>query len=284
MARTLVAPGRVRAAVEAQGLEALHFPVGVMLPRIDSPPTATTIHDLQHEEFPEFFSAGQRAYRRRVYGWTIDRSRVLVAISEYVRGMLIERHGVYAERVVTIHHGIDHDLFSPGSEERQPFLVYPANRWPHKNHDRLLDAVTLVRRERPELRLVLTGAGHDGRGLPDWVDARGRVSDEELADLYRSAAALVFPSLSEGFGLPPLEAMACGCPVAVARAASLPEVCGDAAVYFDPTSVEDIARGIDDVLAGPPTGGIEQAARFTWDECAHRHDAVYRQLQAMGGR
>ena len=284
MARTLAAPGRVRAAVEAQGFEALHFPVGVMLPRIDSPPTATTIHDLQHEEFPEFFSAGQRAYRRRVYGWTIDRSRVLVAISEYVRGLLIERHGVYPERVVTIHHGIDHDLFSPGAGEHRPFLIYPANRWPHKNHDRLLDAVALVRRERPDLRLVLTGAGHDGVGLPDWVDARGRVGDEELVELYRTAAALVFPSLSEGFGLPPLEAMACGCPVAVSRAASLPEVCGDAAVYFDPSSVEDIARGIDEVLASPPTGGIEQAARFTWDECARRHDAVYRQLQAMSGR
>src|SRR5262245_52455742 len=94
MARTLVAPGRVRAALEAQGLDAVHFPVGVMLPRIDDPPTATTIHDLQHEEFPEFFSAGQRAYRRRVYGWTIDRSRVLIAISDYVRGLLIDRHGV----------------------------------------------------------------------------------------------------------------------------------------------------------------------------------------------
>jgi glycosyltransferase involved in cell wall biosynthesis len=278
MARTLVAPGRLRAVVEAQGLDALHFPVGVMLPRVDSPPTATTIHDLQHEEFPEFFSRGQQAYRRRVYGWTIDRSRVLIAISEHVRGLLIERHGVYPERVVTIHHGIDHDLFSPRTDDRRPFLVYPANHWPHKNHDRLLEAVALVRRERPELGLVLTGVGLGGWSVPDWVDVRGRVSDEELVELYRTAAALVFPSLSEGFGLPPLEAMACGCPVAVSSAASLPEVCGDAAVYFDPTSVEDIARGIDDVLADPPMGGVEQAARFTWDECARRHDAVYRHL------
>jgi glycosyltransferase involved in cell wall biosynthesis len=267
--------------VESQGLAALHFPVGVMLPRVDDPPAATTIHDLQHEEFPEFFSAGQRAYRRRVYGWTIDRSRVLIAISEYVRGLLIERHGVYPDRVVTIHHGIDHDLFSPAPVEREPFLIYPANRWRHKNHDRLLEAVALVRRERPQLRLVLTGAGHDGRRLPEWVDARGRVDDEELVGLYRSAAAMVFPSLSEGFGLPPLEAMACACPVAVARAASLPEVCGDAAVYFDPASVEDIARGIDTVLRNPPPGGVDRAARFTWDECAHRHDAVYRDLAEM---
>jgi glycosyltransferase involved in cell wall biosynthesis len=74
--------------------------------------------------------------------------------------------------------------------------------------------------------------------------------------------------------------MACGCPVACSRVASLPEVCGDAAVYFDPESIEDIARGIGEVLTRPPTGGIERAARFTWDECARRHDAVYRELGA----
>ena len=74
--------------------------------------------------------------------------------------------------------------------------------------------------------------------------------------------------------------MACGCPVAVSRVASLPEVCGDAAVYFDPTSVEDIARGIADVLDHPPEGGPERAARFTWDEFARRHDAVYGELAA----
>jgi glycosyltransferase involved in cell wall biosynthesis len=106
------------------------------------------------------------------------------------------------------------------------------------------------------------------------------VPDEQLVDLYRSAQALVFPSLYEGFGLPALEAMACGCPVAVSRVAALPEVCGDAAVYFDPTSVEDIARGIADVLDRPPGGGVERAALFTWDEFARRHDAVYRALAA----
>jgi glycosyltransferase involved in cell wall biosynthesis len=100
----------------------------------------------------------------------------------------------------------------------------------------------------------------------------------ELVQLYRSAAALVYPSLYEGFGIPCLEAMACGCPVAASKVASLPEVCGNAAVYFDPNAVEDIARAIDDVLISPPAGGIEQAARFTWDECARKHEAIYREL------
>jgi glycosyltransferase involved in cell wall biosynthesis len=102
-------------------------------------------------------------------------------------------------------------------------------------------------------------------------------------ELYRTATALVFPSLYEGFGQPPLEAMACGCPVAVSNTTSLPEVCGDAATYFDPTSVDDIARAIEDVLAWPEAlveRGLRRAQLFSWDECARRHDAVYRELVA----
>jgi glycosyltransferase involved in cell wall biosynthesis len=251
-----------------------------MLPRVDSVPAATTLHDLQHEEFPQFFSWSRRAYRRRVYGWTIERSRILIAISEYVRQSLIERHGVAPDRVRTIHHGIDHAVFSPRAGERRPFLLYPANAWPHKNHARLFEAFANVRRGRPQLRLVLTGSGHDRLELPDGVVSRGRVPLGDLVELYRTAAALVFPPLYEGFGLPPLEAMACGCPVAVSRVASLPEVCGEAAVYFDPASAESIVEGIETVLDRPPGGEVAHAARFTWDECARRHDAVYRELEA----
>ncbi len=179
-----------------------------------------------------------------------------------------------------IHLAVDHDRFTPDGRAREPFLLYPANRWPHKNHARLFEAFASARRERPELRLVLTGGGHAGRPLPPGVEARGHVPLDELVGLYRSAAALVFPSLYEGFGMPPLEAMACGCPIAVSRVASLPEVCGEAAVYFDPASAEDIARGIREVLEHPRPGGLEQAARFTWDECARRHEVVYRELAA----
>lgn len=97
--------------------------------------------------------------------------------------------------------------------------------------------------------------------------------------LYRSASAVVYPSLYEGFGMPCLEAMACGCPVAASNVASLPEVCGDAAVYLDPTSVESIADAVRRVLAEPPAGGLEQAAKFTWERCAREHDEVYEQLR-----
>ena len=119
--------------------------------------------------------------------------------------------------------------------------------------------------------------------MPDGVEARGNVSLDELVSLYRRAAALVFPSLYEGFGLPPLEAMACGCPVACSVAASLPEVCGDAARYFDPDDAEAIAAAVADVLADPAAGrraGSTRAAGFTWERSRRAHEDVYRELLA----
>jgi glycosyltransferase involved in cell wall biosynthesis len=276
LAAATVSDRRLRRALAGEQVESFHFPLTVMLPRVGVP-AATTIHDLQHEAFPQFFSRPQLTYRRHVYGRSVQASRLVIAVSEHVGDDLAERLGYPRDQVRVIYHGIDHERFKPDGRTREPFLLYPANWWPHKNHELLLEAFALVRAERPDLRLVLTGAGHPG-GLPDGVSSLGRVPDDRLADLYRSAAALVFPSLYEGFGLPPLEAMACGCPVAVSRTGALPEVCGEAGVYFDPTSVEDIARGIGDVLDRPPGGGVERAARFTWDEFARRHDAVYREL------
>jgi glycosyltransferase involved in cell wall biosynthesis len=123
---------------------------------------------------------------------------------------------------------------------------------------------------------VLTGAGHEGL-----AESRGYVTREELADLYAQASALVFPSLYEGFGLPPLEAMASGCPVAASNAGALPEVCGDAARLFDPTSPDEIAAAVLDVLADPEPyarRGLERAAEFTWERSARAHEQVYREL------
>jgi glycosyltransferase involved in cell wall biosynthesis len=272
-------PGPVRRRFTLERLDALHFPLSVMLPRVRRPPAATTVHDLQHELYPQFFPRAELLYRRVVYGWTLRRSRIVIAISEHARTTLIERHGLAPERVRTIPLGIDHERFSPDARKRETFLLYPANRWPHKNHERLFEALALLRRKRPELRLVLTGAWNDRAPLPEGVEWRGRVSDDELAELYRSAGCLVFPSLYEGFGLPPLEAMACGCPVAVARATSLPEVCGDAAEYFDPSSAEDMADAVLRALEGRRVAqGLARAAAFTWEASARAHDAVYREL------
>jgi glycosyltransferase involved in cell wall biosynthesis len=280
-AMTLAAmrPGPIRRELGLERLDAIHFPLSVMLPVVERPPAASSILDLQHEFLPENFGRAELAYRRYLYGLTARRSRIVIAISEHARETLIERLGLEPDRVRAIHFGVDHARFSPGEDAREPFLLYPANRWPHKNHERLFEAFARLRRERSELRLVLTGSGHDGPA-PEAVEARGRVSDDELVDLYRRAAALVFPSLYEGFGQPPLEAMACGCPVAVSDLPPLREVCGGAAVYFDPLDPDDIARAAIEAIDRGGASGPGRAAGFTWDECARRHESVYRELVA----
>ncbi len=280
-------PRKLRRALELGTLRALHFPLTVMIPPVDRPPVVVTVLDLQHEIHPDFFSRAELAYRRVLYRSSIRRSRLVVALSAHVAATLVERLAVHEDSIRVIHLGLDREVFTPGAGKmRLPFLLYPANRWRHKNHERLFAAFALVRRERPELTLVLTGAGHAGRPLPRGVISRGLVPRSTLIELYQSAAALVFPSLYEGFGQPPLEAMACGCPVAASRAAALPEVCADAARYFDPTSVDDIAEAILDVLTRGDefrARGLRRAADFDWDECALRHEDVYRELEASAG-
>ena len=259
------------------GLDLVHFPLSVMIPRVSDPPAVSTVLDVQHEFLPEFFSRAELAYRRRAYGWTVRRSKLVITISNHAAATLVSRLGISEERVRPIHLGIDHERFRPGPDRREGFLLYPARRWPHKNHAALFAALRLLRVERPELELVLTG--YDG-AVPDGVRSLGRVSQDELVRLYRTAAAVVFPSLYEGFGQPPLEAMACGCPVACSDAASLPEVCGDAARLFDARSPEEIAAAVDDVLRRPDELarlGLAQAASFTWEATARAHDAVYRE-------
>ena len=175
----------------------------------------------------------------------------LIVPSQFVRRRAIELLGLPPERVHAIPWGVDHERFRPGTEAREPFLLYPARPWPHKNHARLFEAFALLREERPELRLVLTGGGHEGRPVPPGVDVRGLVPGEELASLYRRTACLVFPSLYEGFGQPPLEAMASGAPVAASNIPAIAEVAGDAAALFDPEDVEDIAAVVSGVLDAP---------------------------------
>ncbi|HSS72569.1 MAG TPA: glycosyltransferase family 1 protein [Gaiellaceae bacterium] len=278
MARAVLAPGRLREAMRLGELDAIHFPFTVMLPPPGQVPAATTILDLQHEEHPEFFSRAQLLYRRRFYRRPLLESDFVITISEHARRTILDRYPLEPDRVRAIHLAVDHGTFTADGRARESFLLYPANAWPHKNHARLFEAFALVRRERPGLRLVLTGAGHDALTLPDGVESRGHVPLVELVRLYRTAAAVVYPSLYEGFGMPCLEAMACGAPVAASNVASLPEVCGDAAVYLDPNSIESIADAIRRVLDDPPSGGIEQAAKFTWELCARQHDEVYRTL------
>ncbi len=278
MALASARPGPLRARLGA--LDAIHYPLTIALPRLDVP-TAVTVYDLQHIELPQLFSRAERLFRTRTHEGSARRADAVIVNSQFVRRSVVERLGVAPERVHSIPLGLDHERFRPGDAEREPFLLYPARPWVHKNHERLFEAFAILRRERPELRLVLTGGGHEGRPVPPGVEVKGLVSADELVSLYRRAACMVFPSLYEGFGQPPLEAMACGCPVAASNIPAVAEACGDAAALFDPNDPEDIAAVVAAVLDAPDRfvqAGLEHARGFTWQETARRHEAVYRSI------
>ena len=278
MAAATIRPAPLQALLG--DVDIVHYPLTVPVPR-PWKPHVITLHDVQHLDLPELFPRSERLFRKLAYDRASRQATEVIVVSEFVRGRVIELLGIDPAHVHAVWSGVDHGRFTPTPEvERESFLLYPARPWPHKNHARLLEAFREVRRRRPELRLLFTGVGHDRRSLPDGVEARS-VSGAELVELYRRAACVVFPSLYEGFGLPPVEAMACGCPVAAAAAGSLPEVCGDAAVLFDPLDPGAIAAGIDEALtrsAELSERGLRRAATFTWDKTARAHDRIYASL------
>jgi glycosyltransferase involved in cell wall biosynthesis len=279
--------GRLQAFVRAAGSRSVlgnasvvHHPLTVPLPPVRVP-RVITLHDVLHRDHPELVSRPARAFRALAYDRAARTSDLVIVPSRFVQERAELRIRLDPGLVRVVPHGVDHSVFYRGAEEREPFLLYPARFWPHKNHGLLFEAFVRVRRERPELELVLTGGGHDSRSLPEAVRSLGLVAQTELARLYRTAEAMVFPSLYEGFGAPILEAMASGCAVAASNVASIPEVAGGAAVLFDPSTPEAIASGILEALAQRSTladRGLEQARSFTWDATAAAHELVYSEL------
>jgi glycosyltransferase involved in cell wall biosynthesis len=308
MTSAALAP-RVAARDVPRDVDVLHHPVTVPIPRLPGTPTVTTVFDLQHHELPQFFSRAERLYRRWAYDGAARGADHVLTISEYSRAKLIEIAGVPPEHVTAIHLGIDHDRFAPEPtaadatlRERlslpERFVVYPANLWPHKNHGRLIDAIG--RLADTDVQLVLTGQEYGGRaeleerarraGVAERVRHLGYLEPGDVPALYRNALAMVFPSLYEGFGSPPLEAMACACPVASSTRGSLSEVIGDAALAFDPESTDEIAAAVDRIASDGQlredlrARGRRQAAGFTWETAARRHVEAYERVAASGAR
>ncbi|MEA2154422.1 MAG: hypothetical protein QOE11_562 [Solirubrobacteraceae bacterium] len=281
--------GRVLPVLDGREFDLVHYPVTVPVPRIRGTPRVVSLLDVQHHELPHLFSPLERRLRAWAYDAAAREADLVLTISEHARAGIVERLGVAPDRVRSIPLGVDHACFwvdgsGPARSLGLParYVLYPANMWPHKNHARLLEAFAAL--EDRKLWLVLTGqtygrvqmlAGHER------VRHLGHVAQDDLAGLYRGATAVVFPSLFEGFGLPPLEAMACGVPVAASDRGALAEVCGDAALLFDPEDGEAMTEAMrrvtsDETLrARLREAGPRRAAGFTWEATARRHVEAY---------
>jgi glycosyltransferase involved in cell wall biosynthesis len=273
-------------AIDALSLDVVHYPSTRMRELGLRTPVVLTFFDMQEEFFPRYFPARERLARRLSHRASVAEARLVIAPSRFTAQCLRERYGTRAEKIVFVPAGADEAFrpdMTPGDElvcrthglEPQGFLLYPAHPWPHKNHARLLAALTDLRSRAHALPpLVCTGALAGERSLPSAADAAvrwlGFVPEEHMPALYRAARAVVFPSLFEGFGLPVLEALASGCAVACADRTALPEVGGDAVRLFDPEDTRAIAAAIDavahdralrDQLRGR---GPERAADYRW--------------------
>jgi glycosyltransferase involved in cell wall biosynthesis len=245
------------------GLDVYFCPINGLQPLPLPPiPTVTTLADVQDEYFPQFFTPRDLFYRDWYMRLSSRLADQVITISEFSKRTLAIHHNLPPEKLVVAYPCVDERFLRSAEVAETPpyplpetFVLYPANRWHHKNHDGLLQALRLLEeREGLSINAVFTGRDVDNGyqldrmatryGVSHLVHNLGYLPVEQMAYLYCQARLLVFPSLFEGFGLPLVEAMTVGCPIAAASRTSLPEVAGDAALYFDPTQPSDIAMAV----------------------------------------
>lgn len=267
---------------------------------------AVTIHDLLFESLPQFFSPMFVFRSRLLIRRSARRAAVVFTDSQFSRREILDRYGIEPEKVHLTPCAVNRERFRPLAEsefppsaerfrEHQPFILYVGRLDPRKNVEGLIRALALrKRRKRTVEKLVICGPKDyrhrkvfetiKSKGMTDNVEFLEGVSDEELPALYNLAEVFAFPSFGEGFGLPVLEAMACGTPVITTNRGSLAEVAGDAARLVDPSSPEAIEGAIDAVCGDDARRermrqrGLKQAAKFDWQESAR---VFYRAIQSL---
>jgi glycosyltransferase involved in cell wall biosynthesis len=236
-------------------------------------PAVVTAHDLAVLRHPEMFPTWTRRYVPRAVPAMLRAASRLIAVSEFTARELEALVGVPRERIRIVPNAVDHAVFTPdGPRAEGDYVLAVGTLEPRKNLARTIEATA---RLGVELRVV--GSAGWGGVEPHGAHVRrlGFVGDEELAALYRGARCVAYPSLYEGFGIPVLEALACGAPVVTSRGGACEEVAGGAATLVDPLDVASIAAGIE---AAVPGAGIERARAFTWDETARLTRAVYEEV------
>jgi glycosyltransferase involved in cell wall biosynthesis len=237
-------------------------------------PTVLTVHDLAILRAPEAFPRWHRLYGSAGLRHVLRSADAVVAVSEFTRGEVVELAGVPADRVRVVPNGVDPVFVPDGPRVDGDYVLAVGTLEPRKNLARAVEAAQVA---GVELRVV--GArGWGGVDVEGWV---GEVPDTELAALYRGAHCVLYPSLYEGFGLPVLEAMACGAPVVTSRGTAMEEVAGEAAVLVDPLDVSAIAEGIATAEARRDElvpAGLERARTFDWKRTAEAVVELWREL------
>ncbi|HSW46436.1 MAG TPA: glycosyltransferase family 1 protein [Phycisphaerae bacterium] len=268
-------------------------------------PIVSTFHDLSVLRHPEWHPPDRVRWYDRDLRAGIGRTTHFITVSEFTKREMVDLLGLPAERITVIPLGVRAVFHPRPAEEVRSWLadrgwpteyfLYAGTIEPRKNVAGLLAGYallsTFMRRQTSLVLAGVTGWGRQtvndwiaGHGLVGQVRILGYVDDETLARLYVGARALVWPTLYEGFGLPPLECMACGTPVITSQLASLPEVVGNAGLLVDPRNVRELADAMNRILDDPGLGerlrseGLDRASRFTWQRCARAHADVYRRM------
>jgi glycosyltransferase involved in cell wall biosynthesis len=254
-------------------------------------------HECTHERFPELFPDVKKVLWARK--WLFPRVDAIICCSESTRRDLLHFYNVDPAKTRVIYHGL---TVLPRSQEaaavlrrqlRREYILYVGMRAAFKNFRGLLQAMHDAKVQDYVDLLVLGGGQLSGEektlinslGLGNSVVSMPKVSDELLAEAYAGAKLFVYPSLSEGFGIPPLEAMSLGCPVLASRGGAIPEVCGDAPFYFDPADQDSFARELLRALSDEPSReravrtGQVVASRYDWNKCSEQTLALYRECQ-----
>ncbi|MDP9490995.1 MAG: glycosyltransferase family 4 protein [Actinomycetota bacterium] len=258
-----------RAAKEK--VDVLHCP-GHRGPLRSQVPVVITVHDLAVLRHPETFNRWTRTYSSFLLPRIVRAAARVIAVSEFTAAEAVELLGADESRLRVVPNGVGPPFQPEGPAAEGEYALAVGTVEPRKNLPR---AALAAERAGIELRVV----GPSGWGDVG-IESLGFVDDEELARLYRGAQCLVYPSLYEGFGLPVLEAMACGTPVVTSNSGATAEIAGDAAVLVDPLDVDSIAGGIAEALGRREerlAKGVERARQFTWDETARRTLEVYRE-------
>jgi glycosyltransferase involved in cell wall biosynthesis len=258
-------------------------------------PRVVTVHDMIPEKFPHMTMKENPAVALKKHAVML--ADHVICVSEHTKQDLCELYELPPNKVSVVHHG--QEVYSVAEEPisratGKSYLLYVGQRGGYKNFACLLKAVAANPRLRADMDIVAFGGGQLTRAELNLVQTLGLSastvrqvdgSDDLLCWHYRQAAALVYPSFYEGFGMPPLEAMSQGCPVVSSSASAMPEIIGNAGTYFDPNSPEDLSRAIETVLsddrlrADLTLRGRERVAMFTWEQCAKRTLAVYATLR-----